>query len=73
MAAKEVTDRVEGKARQAVDIGLEPMPDFNLRVCFIKSCALCCGKGLKHCPNCGDQDLNANADYIGFVNLPQLG
>jgi hypothetical protein len=51
MAAKEVTDRVEGKARQAVDIGLEPMPDLNLRVCFIKSCAECAGKGLKYCPS----------------------
>jgi Family of unknown function (DUF5681) len=57
MAAKEVTDRIEGKTRQAADVGLAPLPDLNLRVRFVKSCAQCAGKRLKHCPNCGDKEI----------------
>jgi hypothetical protein len=29
---------------------------LNLEVRFVNSCAECAGKGLKHCPNCGDKD-----------------
>ena len=55
MAAKEITDRIEGKARQALDVPVETPPEFNLSVRFVKSCAECAGKGLKHCPMCGDK------------------
>jgi hypothetical protein len=57
MAAKEITDRIEGKARQALDVPVETPPEFNLSVRFVKSCAECAGKGLAYCPNCGDKEI----------------
>jgi Family of unknown function (DUF5681) len=57
MAAKEVTDRLEGKAREAVELtGPEGPQLFNLKVTFVPSdgngrpapeyaCETCCGSG----------------------------
>jgi Family of unknown function (DUF5681) len=37
MAAKEITDRVEGKARQTFDVALEGPVEFNLEIRFVDS------------------------------------
>jgi Family of unknown function (DUF5681) len=37
MAAKEIADRSEGRARQAVEVAIETIPNINLRVVFVDS------------------------------------
>jgi hypothetical protein len=35
--SREITDRVEGRAKQAVDVNIETPPNLNLRVVFVDS------------------------------------